>query len=345
METEDDHLRKGVNVSVYKSLIAGSIAGLVSRTATAPIDMLKLRLQVIPHKTTIFSGLLTGIVRDTIKKEGFRGFWKGNVPGSALYIIYGGVEFSMYSWYNQRLNLLDLKPALHSTIVGGLTGITASIVSYPFDVLRTRFAVNHNRQFSHLKKEILSVLKNEGIIGLYRGCISSIFTISLSTSILFGCFEGIKIFCSTRLNTDKDKHGEDSRVKMSNSESTDGLTISNPSDINNNSFLYLKLLDNSAGAISGFLSKLITFPLDTVRRRIQLKDSPTLNNYFDQDIKMYLKYRGMNFYSIGKYIVKQEGPMSLYRGVTLSLCKSVPGTALSIWTYEKCMRIGRKIAQ
>ena len=66
---------EGISKHVHRSryFIAGGIAGAASRTATAPLDRLKVVLQV---QTTHAS--IGPAVKKIWKEDGFRGFFRGN---------------------------------------------------------------------------------------------------------------------------------------------------------------------------------------------------------------------------------------------------------------------------
>ncbi|CAG59426.1 uncharacterized protein GVI51_G03003 [Nakaseomyces glabratus] len=299
-----DHLRKDEEVSTTNSLVAGSLSGLFARTCIAPLDTVKIKLQVTPHNKN------ANVLINILKREGIRGFWKGNVPGSIMYIIYGGAQFGSYTYIGSFLRGgldLNISPQLYSCLVGSLAGMTSSLASYPFDVLRTRFAANSQGQLIKLRDEIMAIWSHEGLMGFFSGCGSSMINIGLNTAIMFGVYESIKIFT-------------EERSKLS--DRRDPFT----------------LLNELAGPISGFTSKLATFPLDTVRRRIQIRNSPNEERHdreFTKDI--YKSYKNRRFLGVGISMVQQEGPLSLYRGVTMSLIKSVPSTAISLWSYELFM--------
>ncbi|GAV48232.1 hypothetical protein ZYGR_0I05290 [Zygosaccharomyces rouxii] len=296
-----DHLRKGEKIQVTSSLMAGSLSGLVARTFTAPMDTIKIRLQVMPGMG------FTTMVKDVLKKEGLRGFWKGNVPGSAMYVIYGGVQFSSYSFYNSALNEFGWGPQLQGLIVGALAGMTSSMISYPFDVLRTRFAADRRVMFSKLTHSIYEIWSQRGIQGFFKGCLSSMLTISLNTSIMFGTYETIRVYCD---NT-REQFGERQ---------------------------WHHTLDHSASSMGAILAKLATFPLDTARRRLMISDSRSVNR-FTPKIEIYERYKGRGIIRVGWQILTYEGVFALYRGLPLALLKSIPTTAVSIWSYEACLRL------
>eukprot|EP00249_Psilotum_nudum_P022787 c28643_g2_i1 orf=754-1167(+) len=64
-------------ISVCKSLIAGGVAGGVSRSAVAPLERLKILLQVQNPLSPKYTGMVHGL-KYIWRSEGFRGFFKGN---------------------------------------------------------------------------------------------------------------------------------------------------------------------------------------------------------------------------------------------------------------------------
>lgn len=294
--TEKDHLRKGEDVSAAHSLIAGGLSGLFARSCIAPMDTIKIKLQVIPYRNK------DNVIIDVFKREGLKGFWKGNVPGSFMYVVYGGVQFGSYTYFGKIIQEnLNLSPQLHSAVVGAVAGMTSSFFSYPFDVLRTRFAANSQVHLVKLRHEVKEIYRVEGMRGFFSGCTSSMVNISLNASVMFGVYESIKIFSE-----------ENEQFKM---------------------------LSDFASPISGMVSKICTFPLDTVRRRVQLRGSNQHHRYEKQATKdVYISYKDKRFLSIGFLMVKQEGFISLYRGLSMALIKSVPSTTISLWSYELFMK-------
>ncbi|CAL9732429.1 mitochondrial thiamine pyrophosphate carrier 1 [Monosporozyma unispora] len=295
-----DHLRKGTNTSVVHSLIAGSLSGLVARIMTAPLDTIKIRLQITP------SSGLTQTTKDIILKEGIKSLWKGNVPGSMMYVIYGGTQFGSYSMYNEWLAPLDLSGQLHSLVVGMMSGLTSSFISYPFDTLRTRFVANRGSEFFPLKQACVDIWEHEGFKGFYGGCTTSLVSLTVATGIMFSTYESIKIYS-------EGKHGDATPI-----------------------------LSASASTISAITSKTLTFPIDTVRRRIQLQDSIHMNKFFQMgnNLELYKRYQAVNnILMIPVLMIRYEGIHSLYKGLFVALCKSIPTTVLSLWTYERIMSV------
>ncbi|KAL6944850.1 hypothetical protein ACO0RG_001605 [Hanseniaspora osmophila] len=335
-----DHLRSGSQISVLKSFIAGSCSGIAARTLTAPLDVLKIKSQLIPRTTATSSnqtrllqlvksvyqeGIYEYVPRRSCSKttqsllrqlHGLSCFYKGNVPGLYMYVIYGSVQFSSYSFFNSNFKFAN-NDSLQSMIVGALSGVTSSIVSYPCDVVRTRFVATLNQartvQPSTTTTTTISAnrlsmfntlreiwLKENGIFGLFKGCSSSVVSVTMSTSIIFSVYESLKIYCETHENT--------------------------------------QTLNAMSSSITGIVSKTVTFPLDTVRRRIQIMASKNINNY-TREAGTYKEYTlHKNFVKIAYHMLQKEGWRTFYQGLTMGLLKSAPTTAITLSVYEFVLR-------
>lgn len=104
------------------------------------------------------------MVKNIYKSEGLGAFWKGNTAGILLYASYNSVQFSVYK------HLLTNPTEWGSFISGGLAAFTATSITYPFDLLRTRMTISKGSR--NLFQEFKSVLREKG--GLFKGYILTI---------------------------------------------------------------------------------------------------------------------------------------------------------------------------
>ncbi|OBA27614.1 mitochondrial carrier [Hanseniaspora valbyensis NRRL Y-1626] len=304
-----DALRNGSEVDMMKSMIAGGMSGVVARLFTAPLDVLKISAQLKPRNKIISiqeTHPLNTHKRANIeifKKDGIPGFFKGNVPGMVMYLLYGSVQFSTYSFLNSRLKLFDASfsekyyESINSMIIGGLSGVTACVATYPLDILKTRFVAVANKNKTNIFKETIEIWKYEnGIRGLFKGCTASIGTFGLSTAIMFSTYEALRIY------TEKNKE--------------------------------FKFISPFISAITGVTAKTVTFPLDTVRRRLQIMQAKNLQKLTSES-EIFQAYKSKKtFFNIGKQIIRTEGLLALYQGLPMALVKSAPTTAISLSVYQ-----------
>jgi len=303
---------KGTRTQV---VTAGAIAGLVSRFCIAPLDVLKIRLQLQYHSLSDPlsnplrrvqqppAGVLQ-VARDIFRHEGITGFWKGNVPAEGLYLSYGAVQFLTYRSTNQALDKLSdkggiaLPGAAKSFISGAVAGTTATTVTYPLDLLRTRFAAQGTeRVYEGLLASVRDITRNEGYAGFFRGLTAGVAQVVPYMGLFFALYEGSKVTLSTV-------------------------------------HLPFGSGDAVAGVAASVLSKSAVFPLDTIRKRLQVQ-GPNRSKYFGGRIPVY--ERGV----VGtlSMIVGKEGWRGLYRGLSVSLIKAAPTSAVTMWTYERALHV------
>lgn len=85
--------------------------------------------------------------------------------------------------------------------------------------------------------------------------------------------------------------------------------------------------DMISGALSGFFSKIVVYPFDLVRKRLQMEGSPA-----SAGVAMS---RRSSWWSCLKSIVRQEGVRSLYKGLAPSLLKVAPANAVTFMVFEE----------
>lgn len=89
-----------------------------------------------------------------------------------------------------------------------------------------------------------------------------------------------------------------------------------------------------SGAISGIFSKTAVYPIDVVRKRLQVQ-GPYLTNYVIQSTE----YQSESWWQCMKSIAKQEGVRSLYKGLIPSLIKVAPANAVTFLVFEETKKL------
>src|ERR1700760_4607702 len=87
--------------------------------------------------------------------------------------------------------------------------------------------------------------------------------------------------------------------------------------------------DAAAGVLAGIIAKSATYPLDTIRKRLQVQ-GPSRKLYVHGNIPEYTGGVIRTFTTI----ITKEGVRSLYRGLTVALVKAAPSSAVTVWTFE-----------
>lgn len=190
-------------VSFLKDFAAGGISAAISKTAVAPIERVKLLLQVQHISKQIsadkqYKGMIDCFVRIP-KEQGFLSFWRGNFANVIRYFPTQALNFAFKDKYKQVfLGGVDKKTQFWRYFVGnlasgGAAGATSLCFVYPLDFARTRLAADigkgGEREFTGLGNCIMKIFKSDGIGGLYQGFGVSVQGIIIYRAAYFGFYD------------------------------------------------------------------------------------------------------------------------------------------------------------
>lgn len=194
------------HVNAYKYLIAGGVAGAASRTATAPLDRLKVTLQVQTTRASIIPAV------KTIWKEGrFLGFFRGNGINVLKVAPESAIKFYTYEMMKNFIGgNTGEKHAYMGTAVrlaaGGIAGAVAQTAIYPMDLIKTRlqtFACENGRA-PNLGKLSRDIWVQEGPRAFYRGIVPSLLGIVPYAGIDLAAYETLKDVSRTYILQDSE---------------------------------------------------------------------------------------------------------------------------------------------
>lgn len=282
-------------------LASGGTAAAVSKTAVAPIERVKLLLQVQDASLSIakdkrYKGIVDVLVRIP-KEQGFAAFWRGNLANVIRYFPTQALNFAFKDTYKKMfLNNVDKNKQFWRFFAGnlasgGAAGATSLCFVYPLDFARTRLAADvgkgATREFKGLADCLIKIAKSDGPIGLYRGFFVSVQGIIIYRAAYFGMFDTAKhVFA-------KDK----------------------------------KLNFFAAWGIAQVVtvgSGILSYPWDTVRRRMMMQSGR-------KDI-MY-----KNTLDCALKIIKNEGMKAMFKGAGSNVIRGTGG-ALVLAIYDEIQK-------
>jgi solute carrier family 25 (adenine nucleotide translocator) protein 4/5/6/31 len=194
-------------VSFMKDFLAGGISAAISKTCVAPIERVKLLLQVQHISKQIsesqrYKGMVDCFVRIP-KEQGVLAYWRGNLANVIRYFPTQALNFAFKDKYKQIfLSGVDKKTQfwryfLGNLASGGAAGATSLCFVYPLDFARTRLAADvgkgaDKREFSGLGNCLVKIYKSDGLVGLYRGFGVSVQGIIIYRAAFFGFYDTAK---------------------------------------------------------------------------------------------------------------------------------------------------------
>jgi len=280
------------NLSFAENFLLSGAAAVVSKTAAAPIERIKLLVQ--NQDEMIKQGRLdkpyAGVIdcfKRVIADEGVGPLWRGNLANCLRYFPTQALNFAFkdkikaqFKVSKQDSKLSKLGKNLAS---GGLAGALSLTFVYSLDYARTRLANDNKsskkggeRQFTGLVDVYKKTLASDGFRGLYRGFAISCVGIIVYRGFYFGLYDTLKPMLL----------GDDASFALSFALGY-GVTV-------------------SAGILS--------YPIDTIRRRMMMTSGAAV------------KYAGS--FDCFSQIMKNEGATSLFKGAGANVLRGMAGAGV-----------------
>ncbi|KAI9203543.1 mitochondrial carrier domain-containing protein [Polychytrium aggregatum] len=303
-----------------KYFLAGGIAGAVSRTATAPLDRLKVLLMTRTKPDAPKGHIIDGMIK-IYRDGGLVSFYRGNGLNVLKIFPESAFKFFVFEYAKGWISHLqghdrkDEIGILGRFVAGGLGGLVSQFAIYPLELLKTRMMaqISHGVETTasqaasaaHVApppKRIGAVamtrqMWNEGGIKLfYRGCIPSLIGIVPYAGIDLCVFETLKMGYTHYLRNLPGSTGEE-----------------RPSMV---SILVFGMVSGSCGAV-------VMYPLSVIRTRLQAQGTPSHPQ----------RYTGA--FDAVRYTYRNEGVRGFYKGLVPTLLKVVPAVSISYLVYER----------
>ncbi|XP_031558528.1 calcium-binding mitochondrial carrier protein SCaMC-2-like [Actinia tenebrosa] len=177
----------------WRQLVAGAGAGVVSRTATAPLDRLKVMLQVqASQKNRI--GVVSGF-KMMLREGGIKSLWRGNGANVIKIAPESAIKFFAYE-KAKKLVCSDEKQlgVAERLVAGSMAGVASQTSIYPLEVLKTRLALRKTGQYRGLVHAASVIYQKEGLRSFYRGLFPSLLGIIPYAGIDLAVYETLKNF-------------------------------------------------------------------------------------------------------------------------------------------------------
>nr|POE72267.1 mitochondrial carrier protein leu5 [Quercus suber] len=340
---------------VVRSGVAGGLAACAAKTVVAPLDRVKILFQASNPQFQKYTGSWSGAlkaIRDIYRADGSRGLFRGHSATLLRIFPYGGIKFLAYE--QVRAVVIPNKEAETSFrrfMAGSIAGCASVLATYPLEVIRVRLAWETKSQKRLSVREICRTIYNEhpptpsatmtsiaqqklphsaaatlqatsdiagavtlrsGLANFYRGF----------TPTLWGMLPYAGMSFLTH-----DAAGDLMRLPAIapysilpiSERSAKQLAPGKPPPLR-------AWAELTTGAIAGFVSQTISYPLEVIRRRMQVGG-------------VVGDGRRLTMLEVARNIAGEKGWRGFYVGLGIGYVKVVPMVATSFYAYERLKTI------
>ncbi|KAI0997677.1 Calcium-binding mitochondrial carrier [Podosphaera aphanis] len=303
--------------------VSGAIAGVISRTVTAPLDRIKVYLiaDISPKKGTLATlkdGAVSARSTKTIgqpfvnacrtlwKSGGIRSLFAGNGLNVLKVIPESGIKFGSFEATKRAFARLEghNEPqnisVLSKFVSGGLAGGISQLLVYPIDTLKFRIQCETSEGGLHGNKLIIATAKKMYAQGAfrtaYRGLGTGLFGMFPYAAIDLGTFEYLKKAVTQR------------NARIQGCDECDAAPNS--------------LTLGFIGAFSGTVGASTVYPINVIRTRYQAQGTVLHPHVYD------------GIWDVARQTIKNEGFKGLFKGITPNLIKVIPAVSITYMVYE-----------
>jgi len=148
-------IKSTVKNDKIRKFISGGIAGCIAKGIISPFDRIKI-LRQGEHKVHGNLSILRS-AKTIVQTEGLCQLWRG-FPSLVLRIFpCAGIQFLCFDVYKDNWNLQkninvgNFNVPIRNLCCGSMTGVTATLVTYPLDTIRTRMLFTTKKMIKNIK--------------------------------------------------------------------------------------------------------------------------------------------------------------------------------------------------
>ncbi|TFK92846.1 mitochondrial carrier [Polyporus arcularius HHB13444] len=195
-------------LSTLESMLAGLIAGSATTIISNPIWVVQTTQAVYSMDNEPAEGAeakeerpgILQTIQHILRKDGITAFWRGLGPALVLvinpiiqYTVFEQLKNFLVTGRTAKLRASGAKNAVAVLtdwdyfLLGALSKLVATSSTYPYIVVKSRLQAGqaHAQRYKSALDGVLTILREEGVEGLYRGVGSKLAQSVLTAAILF----------------------------------------------------------------------------------------------------------------------------------------------------------------
>ncbi|KAH6662764.1 mitochondrial carrier domain-containing protein [Halenospora varia] len=150
---------------IWRTGVAGGLAGCAAKTVVAPLDRVKILFQASNPQFAKYTGSWFGVgtaMKDIYREDGTRGLFRGHSATLLRIFPYAAIKFLAY----EQIRSVVIHSPEHETpfrrlISGSMAGVTSVFFTYPLELIRVRLAFETKRDSRSSLSSICKQIYNE----------------------------------------------------------------------------------------------------------------------------------------------------------------------------------------
>ncbi|KAJ3343894.1 putative mitochondrial 2-oxoglutarate/malate carrier protein [Gonapodya sp. JEL0774] len=272
--------------------VFGGVSGMTATTIIQPIDMIKVRIQLMGEGSKTASASPIALFRQIVAKEGFFSLYRGLSAGLLRQATYTTARLGLFNSFKDMIVAQNGggKPTFAQSAFAGLAaGGLGALVGNPADLSLIRMQADgtlppaERRGYKNVFDALVRITREEGILALWKGAAP---TVVRAMALNFG-----------------------------------QLTFYDQSKQQLNTLIGPGASANfGASAIAGFFASFFSLPFDFVKTRVQKQrpDAVTGKLPYSGPIDCALK------------VIRNEGPLAFYKGFGTYYVRIAPHAMITL---------------
>ncbi|KAI1115261.1 mitochondrial carrier domain-containing protein [Nemania sp. NC0429] len=330
---------------MMRSFVAGGLAGCAAKTTVAPLDRVKILFQTSNPQFAKYTSSWAGLARalgDIYTHHGITGLFRGHSATLLKIYPYAAIKFVAYEQYRAVIiGARHQETWFRRFSAGALAGVTSVLFTYPLEVIRVRLAFEtgaRSPSLAHICRKIYyeqqppitppAAAAAHSASAVVRGAAGAAATTAQAVAPRSGIVNFYRGFSTTLLGMipyagmsflTHDTIGDVFRSPLLRKHATLPQPANAPADKSAPLRAWAEL---AAGGIAGAVSQTISYPLEVIRRRMQVAGAVG-----DGHRLRIAETAGMIF--------RERGLPGFFVGLTIGYVKIIPMAAVSFYTYER----------
>lgn len=335
-----------------RSGIAGGLAACAAKTIVAPLDRVKILFQASNPQFQKYSGSWVGAlraIRDIYQADGGRGLFRGHSATLLRIFPYGGIKFLAYEQIRAVvIRGKEQETSFRRFMAGASSGCVSVFATYPLEVIRVRLAWETKSQ-KRTVRDICQVIYNEhppaprppsaasikdtmhipqSAAATLSAASTAVNTVTLRSGLanFYRGFTptlwGMLPYAGTSFLT-HDAAGDFMRQPSLAPHTVLPMSQRTQNQLAPNKPAPLRAwAELCTGALAGFVSQTVSYPLEVIRRRMQVGG-------------VVGDGHRLTMIEVAKNITRDRGYKGFFVGLGIGYVKVVPMVATSFYVYER----------